>query len=73
MHFRANSAFRKQHEIQGRLQVVAGVLSKYANPVKGWRDRLFILNDGKLSYYKVRACRLMALAVWVFSLVTISA
>lgn len=33
--------------------VVAGILCKYANMAKGWRDRLFVLADGKLVYYKV--------------------
>ena len=35
--------------------MVAGVLSKYVNLAKGWKDRLFVLSDEKLRYYKVRA------------------
>lgn len=32
---------------------MAGVLHKYVNITKGWRDRLFILADDKLVYFKV--------------------
>lgn len=34
-------------------QVVAGVLQKYVNITKGFRDRLFVLADDKLLYFKV--------------------
>ncbi|CAK0773385.1 hypothetical protein CVIRNUC_004060 [Coccomyxa viridis] len=34
-------------------QIVAGVLVKYVNFGKGWRHRLFVLQDGVLRYYKV--------------------
>lgn len=34
-------------------QVVAGVLQKYVNITKGFRDRLFVLADDKLVYFKV--------------------
>jgi len=37
------------------LQVLAGVLVKYVNFGKGWRHRLFVLQDGVLRYYKVWA------------------
>ena len=37
------------------LQVVAGVLNKYTNIAKGWRDRLFVLSGDQLHYYKVCA------------------
>ena len=36
-------------------QIVAGVLIKYVNFGKGWRHRLFVLQNGVLRYYKVRA------------------
>ena len=35
------------------VQIVAGVLIKYVNFGKGWRHRLFVLQDGVLRYYKV--------------------
>ena len=35
------------------LQIIAGVLVKYVNFGKGWRHRLFVLQDGVLRYYKV--------------------
>ena len=35
------------------VQVIAGVLVKYVNFGKGWRHRLFVLQDGVLRYYKV--------------------
>lgn len=35
--------------------VHAGVLVKYVNMAKGWRDRLFVLANNKLVYYKVLA------------------
>lgn len=35
--------------------VHAGVLVKYVNITKGWRDRLFVLANSKLVYYKVLA------------------
>ena len=35
------------------VQIVAGVLVKYVNFGKGWRHRLFVLQDGVLRYYKV--------------------
>ncbi|KAK3139674.1 hypothetical protein QOZ80_5AG0387610 [Eleusine coracana subsp. coracana] len=34
---------------------VAGVLHKWVNYGKGWRSRWFVLEDGVLSYYKLRA------------------
>jgi hypothetical protein len=34
---------------------VAGVLIKYVNFGKGWRHRLFVLQNGVLRYYKVRS------------------
>ncbi|GJM87589.1 hypothetical protein PR202_ga03556 [Eleusine coracana subsp. coracana] len=34
---------------------VAGVLHKWVNYGKGWRSRCFVLEDGVLSYYKLRA------------------
>ncbi|CAL8470152.1 g9694 [Coccomyxa elongata] len=34
-------------------QIVAGVLVKYVNFGKGWRHRLFVLQNGVLRYYKV--------------------
>ncbi len=34
-------------------QIVAGVLIKYVNFGKGWRHRLFVLQNGVLRYYKV--------------------
>jgi oxysterol-binding protein 1 len=34
--------------------VVAGVLHKWVNYGKGWRSRWFVLEDGVLSYYKLR-------------------
>eukprot|EP00892_Ulva_mutabilis_P011780 jgi/Ulvmu1/8975/UM005_0066.1 len=34
-------------------KVVAGVLHKYVNITKGWRDRLFVLADDKLVYFKL--------------------
>lgn len=39
------------------LQIVAGVLCKHVNIAKGWRDRLFVLCDDQLHYYKVRVCK----------------
>ena len=33
---------------------VAGVLHKWVNYGKGWRSRYFVLEDGVLSYYKLR-------------------
>jgi oxysterol-binding protein 1 len=33
---------------------VAGVLQKWVNYGKGWRSRYFVLEDGVLSYYKLR-------------------
>lgn len=33
---------------------VAGVLHKWVNYGKGWRPRYFVLEDGVLSYYKLR-------------------
>ncbi len=36
-------------------QIVAGVLIKYVNFGKGWRHRLFVLQNGVLRYYKVRS------------------
>ncbi|KAJ8615587.1 hypothetical protein MRB53_034959 [Persea americana] len=33
---------------------VAGILYKWVNYGKGWRSRWFVLEDGVLSYYKVR-------------------
>uniref|UniRef100_A0ACD5Y5P6 Uncharacterized protein n=1 Tax=Avena sativa TaxID=4498 RepID=A0ACD5Y5P6_AVESA len=33
---------------------VAGVLQKWVNYGKGWRSRWFVLEDGVLSYYKLR-------------------
>lgn len=38
------------------MQVVAGVLTKYVNIAKGWRDRLFVLSGDQLHYYKARFC-----------------
>lgn len=38
------------------MQVLAGVLVKYVNFGKGWRHRLFVLQDGVLRYYKVGHC-----------------
>ncbi|XP_077227459.1 OSBP(oxysterol binding protein)-related protein 1D isoform X2 [Tasmannia lanceolata] len=32
---------------------VAGILYKWVNYGKGWRDRWFVLQDGVLSYYKI--------------------
>ncbi|KAM3273422.1 hypothetical protein ACQJBY_042969 [Aegilops geniculata] len=34
--------------------VVSGVLHKWVNYGKGWRSRWFVLEDGVLSYYKLR-------------------
>ncbi|KAK1266383.1 Oxysterol-binding protein-related protein 1D [Acorus gramineus] len=34
--------------------VVAGVLYKWVNYGKGWRPRWFVIEDGVLSYYKIR-------------------
>jgi hypothetical protein len=47
------SAFQELHSFA--LQVVAGVLTKYVNLAKGWRDRLFVMSGDKLYYFKVRA------------------
>lgn len=41
--------------IDPALCVHAGVLLKYVNMAKGWRDRLFVLANKKLVYYKVLA------------------
>jgi len=38
-----------------RAQIVVGVLVKYVNLAKGWRHRLFVLQNGVLRYYKARA------------------
>ncbi|GFP88324.1 oxysterol-binding protein-related protein 1d [Phtheirospermum japonicum] len=35
------------------LKSVAGILYKWVNYGKGWRERWFVLDDGVLSYYKV--------------------
>lgn len=37
-----------------KAQIVVGVLVKYVNLGKGWRHRLFVLQNGVLRYYKVR-------------------
>lgn len=37
-----------------RQDAVAGVLHKWVNYGKGWRSRWFVLEDGVLSYYKLR-------------------
>jgi hypothetical protein len=36
------------------VQIVVGMLLKYVNLGAGWRQRLFVLQDGVLRYYKVR-------------------
>lgn len=36
-----------------RQQIVVGMLLKYVNLGAGWRQRLFVLQDGVLRYYKV--------------------
>jgi hypothetical protein len=37
------------------MQVVAGVLTKYVNIAKGWRERFFVLSGDQLLYFKVCA------------------
>ena len=45
--------FPSESRASVRVQIVAGVLIKYVNFGKGWRHRLFVLQDGVLRYYKV--------------------
>ncbi|CAN6355791.1 unnamed protein product [Urochloa humidicola] len=40
---------------QPAVAAVAGVLHKWVNYGKGWRSRYFVLEDGVLSYYKLRS------------------
>ncbi|KAL6566539.1 Oxysterol-binding protein-related protein 1D [Orobanche gracilis] len=42
----------KYEEIDGA-KCVVGILYKWVNYGKGWRERWFVLDDGVLSYYKV--------------------
>lgn len=48
------------------MQIVAGVLVKYVNFGKGWRHRLFVLQNGVLRYYKVNILHVpkQAFKVW---------
>lgn len=48
-------ADKQDFQIGLQLQIYAGVLVKYVNFGKGWRHRLFILQDGVLRYYKARS------------------
>lgn len=40
-------------EESDEIKSVAGILYKWVNYGKGWRERWFVLEDGVLSYYKV--------------------
>lgn len=42
---------------------VVGVLHKWVNYGKGWRSRWFVLEDGVLSYYKLRGAGAGGVAV----------
>ena len=46
---------RRRDACPPRAQIVVGVLVKYVNLAKGWRHRLFVLQNGVLRYFKARA------------------